>query len=724
MELDKLNPNNLCSNNSFFRLKNEKAVETKCDSSPVSSYPKASIAGQMRFEALLGKSSILDVTHLSLRNMPGQALATMESLVSLVRPMLTDSKFSGLSEAIQNRLIHYARLIERSKDVLPESHKESFLALRKEIREILSRVTAFEKAQSKEISFKELFGDLSEEQLDALGRSIVVLQLSTGCSVKCPNCNFSALPEARRHLSWDCINEILDRWGQYFKENQVFLYYSSDPLDWQDSEGRDYSDVAKLFKEKAGYFPDITTAVPKGKEEIAKKLWVGDFGEMRISASNVNIDRLKQSGFWHGETYKDLYQSIGEPGPGSRKIERHTGLNENDYVDNRAQLYSPAGVAYDYKSMVASIGCVTGVYITPDGVSNFASTETTPLNPNGFVSFPINSETKDFFLAGYTFDEGRLNFFPYYVRNIEDAEKLHLDHLTDDQCLGSIFEQLSCVLLKKPLMILNKLYPVLSTADQGHLSLGGCSYFRNKVEASVDLKELIKSRDQERYFAASAEARVGSKLELIQKEMNAFIKDSDNEFSIEEIKHLIRREIANAAENEDVFQQAASFAAELLQKPVGFTKRHSDIKVENGKLVFKFLVDQYGRGYRSELADEDLRFLIGEFKRFLLERPSARKTILLMLAKELYKGGFQNDDYEIKLATDRLRIEFIDRVHNNVIYKDENINKLIMMTELLMLDPYSVAATEFLEGKDFEPSAIDLQRIELDAVIKSEKIEV
>ena len=356
------------------------------------------------------------------------ALSKIDLFVSQYEDLAKEQKLNHVCEDDQNLLLQYRLLMQRARErILPGSPLNERLAgyIGRAIK-LQTAINRIETSNVREISFEELFGGFSEEPLDLIGQNIATVQLTTGCSVGCPRCNFNALHKPRRHLSWDAINKIVDRWGEYLKQNKAFFYYSSDPLDWEDKQGRNYFDVLELVKAKCKYSPETKTAIPKGKGELAKRIWESEYG-ISISVSNVNHDRLTKEGILivNGNSTR---VSFGKPGNPYSRIEC-TSHKDLQYV---------AGLDYDFASYENSIGCRRGIYITPDGIYNFASTATTPLTPNGYLRERITPGTQAFFKFANSAHEQRNNLIPY---EIISTPKVNSEvKLTDSQCLEAIYQ--------------------------------------------------------------------------------------------------------------------------------------------------------------------------------------------------------------------------------------------------------------------------------------------
>ncbi|MCB0321579.1 MAG: hypothetical protein KDD60_11695, partial [Bdellovibrionales bacterium] len=228
----------------------------------------------------------MDVSLIGLREHPEQGIATISSFLDEVDTVFHELN-TYLSEATQNRLRNYFKVL-----TLNPEHSEQFNPLIQRTTKALQEALRRERQNLVEVSFEELTAEYSEQELHLIGQEISVIQLTVGCSVGCPSCSPMALTGVRRILSWDAIQEICLNWTESLSKNNVFFHWSSDSGDWKDSSGKTFRDVIQLLAEKYNYFPEITSAIPKGYEDEFKDLWSSVENQMRFSASNINLQRV------------------------------------------------------------------------------------------------------------------------------------------------------------------------------------------------------------------------------------------------------------------------------------------------------------------------------------------------------------------------------------------------------------------------------------------------
>ncbi|MFH0770567.1 MAG: hypothetical protein V1926_04275 [Candidatus Peregrinibacteria bacterium] len=364
-------------------------------------------------------------------------ITVIKKVLPEIETRCSHQAYSSIDEGTQQTLVHYRRILGKVEQT---SEVEDCL---RRINAIIRAVRNVEVQGKEEVEFDEITSRLSNRQLQTIGRNVAAVQLNLGCSIGCPDCNFNALLQPRKRLSWKAATTIIDTWGASMKENGTLFYYASDPLDWETSDGHTYLDLLNYCKNKIDFSPHTTTAVPKGKEEMAKQIWESPH-EIRISVSKSNIARLKRAGFMQGNNPMEYHESLGEPGhPRSHVIGSGMVNSEESFWRNfneKEGLKYDVGRSYDYRSYRPSIGCINGVLVTPDGMYNMASTATTPLTPNGFIRYPITTDTEIIFKYKSTQQSNRNHFAPHPVEMVGPAQQP--DELFDDQCLQLLYEEI------------------------------------------------------------------------------------------------------------------------------------------------------------------------------------------------------------------------------------------------------------------------------------------
>ncbi len=140
----------------------------------------------------------------------------------------------------------------------------------------------------------------SAEQRRHIYDNAFTIQLTEGCSLGCDFCGYDTPKGVRDHIPFSDLEMIADemvsltdrttREMGFMQHNpkRLYLYDESEPLDYED-RGKDYFDVLELF-ESRGFKVFTSTAIPKGKEELA----VDNLDKIgRVSISHMNRERLE-----------------------------------------------------------------------------------------------------------------------------------------------------------------------------------------------------------------------------------------------------------------------------------------------------------------------------------------------------------------------------------------------------------------------------------------------
>lgn len=388
-----------------------------------------------KVECLIGRTNRL---HLSLGEnavIDDAAIAKILSYVRELRNEFDRQKTSkgaiSINEEDQRALNSIKTFLDGMNERAPPLN-----ALWKEIGNLSRDIKIAEVSQYKSktqlVEFDNLFAGYSEKQLELIGKNICFIQLNNGCSVNCNNCSVNALSGPRRALSWDCVNEMVDRWGESLKKNDVFFYYASDPFNWEvvDShtgEKKTYKDLVKLLNDKLGFEPYSSTALPRSVDDASLvDFWQKSGSTLRISSSVINAKRVGDP---------DMFRALlGAPAKADSNLSVH-GTNPNN------ELKLPLGKAYDFRSIQNSTACRSGVVIKPDGIYNLEAAMVTPLSHNNSIEYQITPDTKNIVKKANHVDANRNRFKALELENTDD-EKVHLP-LTDLQVIQGIIELVS-----------------------------------------------------------------------------------------------------------------------------------------------------------------------------------------------------------------------------------------------------------------------------------------
>ncbi|MFH2028461.1 MAG: hypothetical protein ABIJ08_04950 [Nanoarchaeota archaeon] len=155
-------------------------------------------------------------------------------------------------------------------------------------------------------SLEQILNQFTRKQLELIMQNIGAIQLTEGCSIGCYFCGFGAEKGVTDYIQFKTLEKLTKRFSEQLHKSKPFLYHASDPFDY-DFDGHNYMDVHDLFK-KIGNNPFISTAVPKGKEDMVLELLLepphddGKFSVIwnksvidRVSISNMNSARLEKA---------------------------------------------------------------------------------------------------------------------------------------------------------------------------------------------------------------------------------------------------------------------------------------------------------------------------------------------------------------------------------------------------------------------------------------------
>jgi hypothetical protein len=275
--------------------------------------------------------------------------------------------------------------LHNCRKILMQSEVSEDRQLAQDIQALTNAIGRQEREHAGLISFQDVFAGFSNRQIQIIGSQIAMIELSKGCSIGCPNCGFNALirkgPQLK--LSPEFLEELIDRVGENLRSS-LFLYYASDPLDWE-GPTTSYVKLLEKLEAVAGIFPETTTAIPEGKEDLALELWKSPH-RVRFSISEVNYKRLVNAGVIKGQSYAEIESNLGPPGNHRSHV---IGGREQNYLFDVAPPNQPlkyaTGKRFEQKSIQQSIGCRRGIILSPDGIFNIYSTHVTPLSPNGTI---------------------------------------------------------------------------------------------------------------------------------------------------------------------------------------------------------------------------------------------------------------------------------------------------------------------------------------------------
>jgi len=304
----------------------------------------------------------------------------------------------------------------------------------------------------------------TEDQRSRIYRNVSDIELTDGCSNGCSFCGADSTTFTGKVIPFSTLERIAEEMVeltnrtthsdnryeyQAHKPHELLLYGATDPLDYEDGS-HNYFDALGLFK-KAGFDLFTSTAIPKGKEELAIE-HLDEIGQ--ISISHMNRERLapyfEQLGI---SVYIDLFNYKvlkGEISKSSDSVRQYWKKVDKDLKERLAHLrefeeklpeetrfydvridgnkprhnvqdgqtlflfcaddFAPSlglgkvrdrdfsgalniGRSFDsekYENLAASFGATNGTKITPNGVFNVFSIKPTPENKKGKIIEKVN----------------------------------------------------------------------------------------------------------------------------------------------------------------------------------------------------------------------------------------------------------------------------------------------------------------------------------------------
>jgi len=328
--------------------------------------------------------------------------------IDIVKHAEIQSEFSENTEKLLNQI---QAIFKRFKPVLLK-HCPGIKDYNKRLKTLILAATKQSSANILNINFLtwETKLGLGSRQKDLLYKTAMTFQLTSGCSNYCRRCNEWALPGVRSHFSHKAVLKILKHMADHGND-EISLYGASDPLDWE-QDGKSIEDIIAYCKTLPFEY-SLLTKVPKGKEELLKKILKND-ANLSVSITSKNKTRIKE-----------IEHTFGRP------ISKQHDLDE---------LLIPARHDEDFVTIKPSITDGYGTEITPDGAFIIIPTFTSALYPFGHKKILITSET-NFFPIKKT---GREALLVDYFKPLEgyDLNKTQsfLAHLLDVQVESIILD--------------------------------------------------------------------------------------------------------------------------------------------------------------------------------------------------------------------------------------------------------------------------------------------
>ena len=136
--------------------------------------------------------------------------------------------------------------------------------------------------------------EFDSSQLREIFRNVGAIQLTKGCSIGCNWCGIGATKPIRDYIEFSFLEKVVKEFSREIGEARPFLYYASDPFDYE-FDDHNYLDVDNLFRSiDCNYFPYISTAVPKGKEDLVVDLLLKIDQEKRKAKIEGSVEKIRK----------------------------------------------------------------------------------------------------------------------------------------------------------------------------------------------------------------------------------------------------------------------------------------------------------------------------------------------------------------------------------------------------------------------------------------------
>jgi len=199
-----------------------------------------------------------------------------------------------LTEIDQKALNQIQHAVKMASGILSSGCKSDLQGIYQTIRKRLSGIA---KVQIKEPQY--VFYDSWSRQLGITGNqlrvllgTVILIQLSVGCSNFCRRCNEWALPGVRKHFTFDAVKRLIKETVE--TGNREFtLYSASDPLDWKQNN-RNITDIVEFMeKNEVRCEYGFLTKVPEGSRQVVEKLLEMD-ADFAVSITGKNRQRVRE----------------------------------------------------------------------------------------------------------------------------------------------------------------------------------------------------------------------------------------------------------------------------------------------------------------------------------------------------------------------------------------------------------------------------------------------
>lgn len=275
--------------------------------------------------------------------------------------------------------------------------------------------------------------DFSQSVREKMMSNTFAIELNKGCSVACTFCAFSAGGKVSDAINFQSLLWLM----QNTEDGGTFLYYATDPLDYQEESNgvkHTYADVLNAYRSHNDHYPYTSTAIPARSQSI----FLGMADKIsRFSITEQNLKRLKKDGVFSVSEKGSLipthpavaeaifFGSMESTMPYQAKAIRETteGMTDkhkhrisDQFWESTSNIYNFAGGYPQYtagkkRKMIpihvegadehhpqeeivdGSIACRYGILILPDKVQNSVRVLATNRYPDGVVNVDITQAT-------------------------------------------------------------------------------------------------------------------------------------------------------------------------------------------------------------------------------------------------------------------------------------------------------------------------------------------
>lgn len=192
---------------------------------------------------------------------------------------------------------------------------------------------------------ESIIGQFSNEQIRLIMSNVGAIELTDGCSIGCGFCGFEANKGIRDYIQPEVFRALVKRFKEELRETGPSLYYASDPFDYN-FEGLTYPDIHQIVLSELGYNPYVSTAVPKGTENLVIDLLLDNRDkESEIEKYKEIIDvcqsiiQLEKTGQRiNEETYGGFENQLQRLGVQKGEISRIFSMPEGSLDDSKVGL--------------------------------------------------------------------------------------------------------------------------------------------------------------------------------------------------------------------------------------------------------------------------------------------------------------------------------------------------------------------------------------------------